>query len=264
MAMVGVIVGAYLTWLKPIYYTPIMSAIAAGLVCAAGNVINDLVDIKIDTINHPERILVRGTLSKRYALWLGSLLNILAVIVAFSVNLPVTLIAVSAILLLYFYNYFAKRIIILGNVIIALLAALIFITGGIAVDYKLAFYLPGPLVGSLFAFLFHLVREIVKDIEDIKGDRKAGIRTFPQIFGIQKSLMVVIFLFLILVVFTYVPVIRGWFGSWYKIITVYIVDLPLLAFLIFLWGNPSPKMLRIGSIWLKIGMGLGIIALLGA
>ena len=53
----------------------------------------------------------------------------------------------------------------------------------------------------------------------------------------------------------------GWFGPAYKIITVYIIDLPLLAFLIFLWGNPSRKMLKLGSVWLKIGMALGVVAL---
>ena len=110
--------------------------------------------------------------------------------------------------------------------------------------------------------MFHLVREIVKDVQDIEGDRQAGVTTLPQVIGVPRSLLVALLLFFALTVLTYIPVLTGWFGEAYKIITVYVIDLPLLAFLIFLWGNPSPLMLKIGSLWLKAGMAMGIIALL--
>lgn len=58
------------------------------------------------------------------------------------------------------------------------------------------------------------------------------------------------------------PVYFGWFSRAYEVITIYLVDLPLLGLLIFVWGNPSQRLLRIGSFALKIGMLLGLLALL--
>ncbi|NOY89158.1 MAG: UbiA family prenyltransferase [FCB group bacterium] len=261
LAMVGVYVGADMTWLTPAYYAVGVSALATFLVCASGNIINDMVDVEIDRINRPDRVLVKGTLSKRYLFILAILFDITAVAIAYTVNMEVTLLAVVAIALLFIYNYHAKKIPVLGNVIIAFLAALTFITGGVAIDYDLAFYLPGPIIAALFAFFFHLVREMVKDVQDLQGDRQVGIKTLPQVIGVQKSLLIALGLFFLMVLCTYIPILEGWFGKWYKIITVYVVDLPLLAFLIFLWGNPSPRMLKVGSLLLKLGMGLGIIAL---
>jgi geranylgeranylglycerol-phosphate geranylgeranyltransferase len=170
-------------------------------------------------------------------------------------------VAVITVLLLYLYNYRLKKVPLLGNTVISLLAGLTFITGGVAIDYNMAFYLPGSLIAAVFAFFFHLVREIIKDVHDIEGDRAAGIRTLPQVIGEQKSVMVALALFFALVLLTLAPVLYGWFGYWYKIITIYVVDLPILGYLIFLWGDPTRRMLVIGSALLKAGMALGILAL---
>lgn len=264
LAMIGVWVGAYLTWSFPVYYGPLIASISAGLVCAAGNAVNDLVDIEGDRTNHPQRVLVRGKVSTRGALRLALILNLLAVAIAATVSLAVTLLALVAIGLLTAYNLKLKRVPLLGNSLIALLSGLIFLSGGLAVDTSLAFRLPGPLIPMVFAFFFHLVREIVKDVSDIEGDRERGIRSLPQVVGVSRSLILALGLFALLVILTYLPIFAGWFGRSYEIITVYFVDLPLLAFLIFMWGNPSPRMLTVGSMALKVGMGLGLVALLVA
>jgi geranylgeranylglycerol-phosphate geranylgeranyltransferase len=109
-----------------------------------------------------------------------------------------------------------------------------------------------------------LVREIIKDVQDLEGDRRVGIKTLPQVIGIHKTLSLALALFFVLVLLTYVPILAGWFGKYYTVITIYLIDLPLLALLIIVWGNPSPKMLRAGSVGLKAGMGLGIVALIVA
>ena len=260
--MVGVWVGAFLTWLMPHYYTPAITGLAAFFVCAAGNIVPDIVDLDIARINKPDRVLVKGTLSKRYALILATGLNVAAVALAVTVSWDVTILAVFTIFLLYLYNYRLKKIPVAGNVIISVLAGLTFITGGIAVDLYFAFEFPGPLIGFVFAFLFHMVREIIKDVQDIEGDQASGIRTLPQMIGVEKTLLIALALFILLIVFTFLPILYGWYGPWYKVIAIYVVELPLLAFLIFLWGNPSPKMLKFASGWLKAGMALGIVALL--
>ena len=261
LATAGVWVGAYLTWLKPMYYGPMMAGLAAFFVCAAGNILNDIRDIEIDRINRPERVLVRGTISTGQALWLAITCAATATVLALAVNLLVLATVIVALGLLIAYDFGLKKIPVLGNLSIAILSALTFMTGGLAIGPKLPLVLPGPLIPAVFALLFHMVREILKDAEDIEGDRKLGITTLPQMLGKSKSLMVALLLFFVLVILTYIPVIEGWFGRSYEVITVYVVDIPLLALLIFIWGNPTRRMLRIGSLGLKLGMLLGLAAL---
>jgi geranylgeranylglycerol-phosphate geranylgeranyltransferase len=262
LAMVGVGVGAYMTWLRPNYYEPLVAAAAAFLICAGGNIINDLVDVKVDRINRPDRGLVRGALSKKFATVLAALVNVAAILLSLAVNLTITTIALVVIALLLLYNLRLKRVPLAGNVVIAALGGLTFLTGGFAVDNVMALTLPGPLIPAAYAFSFHMVREIIKDVEDIEGDCRVGIKTLPQVIGVRNSLSLALLLFLILVILTYLPILTGWFGVYYQVITVYIIDLPLLLMLIFIWGNPTPPMLRIGSLSLKAGMGLGIVALI--
>ncbi len=264
LAMVGVGVGAYMTWLRPAYYGPLVAAAAAFLICAGGNIVNDVVDIEADRVNRPDRVLVRGALSRRYAVVLAVLANIAAILLALAVNLTVTVIALVVIALLMLYNLWLKRVPLAANVVIAALCGLTFMTGGLAVDHVMAFTLPGPVIPAAYAFFFHMVREIIKDVQDIEGDRKVGIKTLPQVIGVRNSLSLTLLLFVILVLLTYIPILAGWFGVYYQVIAVYLVDLPLLLLLILVWGNPTAPMLRTGSLSLKVGMGLGIVALIVA
>ncbi len=262
LAAVGTLVGAYFTWLTPFYFEPIMTALAAFLVCAAGNIVNDLLDIEIDRINRPQRMLVKGVISRTPAIKLAVALTILSLVIGLLVNLAVFLSVVIALMLLALYNFKAKIIPVLGNLLIAALGSLTFITGGLAVDSSLTFVLPGPLIPAIFAFLFHLAREIVKDVEDIEGDRLNGVKTLPQIVGVSRALLAALGVFFVFSLASFVPVFQGWFGRTYEIIAVYLIDLPTLLLLIFIWGHPTPKMLRTGSLVLKGGMVLGILALI--
>ncbi len=261
LAMVGVALGAWMTWFTPVYFGPVVASLAAFFVCAAGNTINDLRDIEVDRVNRPERVLVRGALSPVFARNLAIGLNLAALILAASVSMWLAGVALVTILLLLAYNFSLKKIPLVGNFVVALLAGMTFLTGGIAVDPYLAFRLPGPLIPLTFAVFFHLVREIIKDVQDIEGDRRSDVKTLPQVIGVPASLLTALVLFAVLTILTCVPVFAGWFNDTYKVIAVYVVDLPLLALLIFLWGNPSPKMLAAGSAALKVGMVLGLVAL---
>lgn len=262
LAAAGVLVGAYFTWFTTDVLFPILTATAAFLVCAAGNIVNDLVDEDIDRINRPLRLLVTGEISRNTAIRLAIIINISAVLLCSLVNLEVFLSVIFAIVLLFIYNFKAKQIPVLGNLIIAFLGGLTFITGGLAVDRILTFTLPGPLIPAVFAFLFHMAREIVKDVEDIEGDRRVGVNTLPQIVGVSRALLTALTVFFLFSITSFIPVFAGWFGRAYEIIAVYIIDLPTLLILIFVWGNPTPKMLRSGSFVLKGGMALGILALI--
>lgn len=261
LAGVGVCVGAMMTWMIPQYYPILVASMAAFFVCAGGNVLNDIRDIETDRSSHPDRVLARGRLSTRLAWFIYALCNLIALVLGWSVNSPVLICVVIAIILLAWYSLFLKGIPVTGNMVIASLAGLTFMTGGVAIDTQLATILPGPIIPALFAFFFHLVREILKDVEDIEGDRRTNIRTLPQVIGVSASLGLCLGLFFILTILTYIPVLKGWFGLAYEVMVVYIVDLPLLALLIFIWGNPNRRLLRLGSVSLKVGMLIGMAAL---
>jgi geranylgeranylglycerol-phosphate geranylgeranyltransferase len=236
--MAGVLIGARLTVDATGYYGPVLASIAAFLVCAAGNVVNDIVDRSSDRINHPAALLC-----------------------AVSVNVAVTIAVVVAIAVLIGYNFLLKRVPVLGNLTVAALGGLTFVTGGLALDSDGAFALPGPLIPAAFAVIFHLMRELIKDTEDMEGDRRSSVKTLPQLMGVRPTLYLVVALFLVLVVLTLLPVFKGWFGLWYELIVIYLIDLPLVAVFIFVLAKDSPKRLRICSAALKAGMALGILAL---
>jgi geranylgeranylglycerol-phosphate geranylgeranyltransferase len=255
-------VGAYFTWISPFYTGPILAAIAAFFVCAAGNIINDVLDINIDRINRPYRIIVSGGISKEKALRLALVFSVSALAISLFTNAWVFVTVLVALILVGLYNFRAKRTPVLGNLVVAMLAGLTFVTGGLAVDRLLAFTLPGPLIPAFFGFLFHLAREIVKDVEDIEGDRAFGVKTLPQVLGVSRALLVALGVFFVFSLASFIPVFQGWLGRTYEIIAVYLIELPTLLILIFVWGNPTPQMLRTGSLVLKGGMALGILALI--
>ena len=261
LAMAGVLIGARLTPDSTGYYGPAMASAAAFLACAAGNAVNDIIDRQPDRINHPDRVLVRRALSIRFAIGLAVILNLAAVLLAISVNLAVTIAVAAAIVLLFAYNYGLKRIPLLGNLTVALLGGLTFITGGLALAGANVLALPGPLIPAAFAVLLHLMRELVKDIEDIEGDRESRITTLPQLIGVRPTLYLVVALYFALVVLTLAPVLTEWYSLWYELIAIYLIDLPLAGVFIFVLVAADKRRFTICSAALKAGMALGILAL---
>lgn len=262
LAAAAVLVGGYLADPAPPYLKLSITALIAFLVCAAGNIHNDIVDIDIDRINRPDRVLPKGfvTLAEAQNLALGCALT--ALVLAPLVNRWVLVTVVGSLLLLALYNLKLKRLPLVGNLAIAFLSALTFLIGGLACDPYLTWLLPGPLIPAAFALLFHVVREILKDCDDVAGDQFGQVITLPQMVGVQTAAGIALALFFVLVLLTYIPVYFRWFSRAYELMTIYMVDLPLLGLLIFVWGNPTRRLLRVGSFALKVGMLIGLLALL--
>jgi 4-hydroxybenzoate polyprenyltransferase len=261
MAFGGVLLGAYLTPGPPVYYVPAMAALSAFMACAAGNIANDLNDIESDRLNHPQRVLVRGGLSRRGAMILAAVLNLLALANAMTLGWLLAGLVAGVIVLLFLYNVRMKRIPLAGNVVIALLGGATLVTGGLAVDPARILVLPGVLVPAGLAFLLHLIREMVKDLQDIEGDANAEIKTLPQVVGVSPVLMLVLWLFGGFVVVSLFPVLMGWYGPWYAAITIGAVVIPLAIVLLRLHAKPSPPRLRFASSALKAAMVFGGLAL---
>ncbi len=188
------------------------------LVAAAGNVINDYFDLKIDRYNKPDKILIGRYVKRRVAMVSHMVLNALAMVIAIYVAyksgvIELALIHVIWIASLWFYSTDFKRKFFWGNVIIA------FCTG--LVPFSIALFEIPPLVANnqdflaeypqaypffkqmvmsvfywclgfgIFAFLMTMAREMTKDIIDKDGDEAYGCRTLPVVLGIKKTSLII-------------------------------------------------------------------------
>ncbi|RLD30192.1 MAG: prenyltransferase [Bacteroidetes bacterium] len=251
--------------------------IATLCIAAAGNIINDIYDIDTDLINKPEKVIVSKSISEPKAFNLFLVLTIIGVCIGFYLSNLIDKTGFAAIFiftsaLLYLYSSSFKQTILIGNIIVSVLVAMSIIIVGlfdllpvitpenqqaqltmfkILLDY------------ALFAFMINLLREIIKDIEDIKGDTKANMRTLPIVIGRNRATKV-------LFVLSFIPL----FAATYYIITylykyqvavVYFllfVIAPLLYFTIKIFKANNKNELHHLSNVLKLIMFFGVLSLL--
>jgi len=262
IAVIGTLVGAYLTgddWLIPSVYR---AAGAVLLLCAAGNALNDLMDIETDRISHPKRVLVSGRISPILAAILSILLGLAGLVLLFSAgNAPFEWGVAGAIAILL-YDVLLKRVVLLGNLMVALSAGLTFMVGAAAANPTNLLNLPGPVLPALLAILYHFVREVVKDVEDLDGDQAVGIRKLPSRIGVRPSLLVGLGVLIILTILTSLPFFFGWFGVPYLVLAIGLGELPSIAMVAGLTIAVRPRLLRFTAAFLKVGMVLGLAALL--
>lgn len=255
MAFLSIFIGGFVTGtIQPI--AKLMLACFSGMLITAGaNAINDYYDIEIDRINRPNRPLPAGRMSLNEALLYSWILCGGGILLSLFIHLGAFLIATGSVVLLYFYSIRLKRTVLFGNFIVALQLGVVFVYGGLAVgQIRVAF-----IVG-VFAFLYNLGREIMKDIEDIEGDRSQSVVTFPIRFGIQKALTLITVVFILLIVFTISTYFFNIFSLAYLIVVVIGVDLYLIFVILSMWRNPQFSNLRRLSNLMKVSMFLGLIA----
>jgi geranylgeranylglycerol-phosphate geranylgeranyltransferase len=180
------------------------------LITAAGNVINDYFDAEIDAINRPERPIPSGTVGRNAALaWAGVLFFFGLVISRFTTPLCLG-IALFNVVLLVAYAARLKSTPFLGNVSVAYLAASIFLFGGAFAGWH---SLVDMLPIAAITFLAMLARELLKDAEDIEGDRTGGADTLPIRIGVQKTALLAFICAVAAVAASVVPYL--WWGAWY-------------------------------------------------
>lgn len=170
----------------------LLSFISVFLIFGAGNIINDYLDIESDRINKPQRPLPSGKIGMRTALVYCNLLFVTGIIIAGFVNMITFAIAIINTLVLVLYSLTLQNKIFLGNVAIAYLVASTFLFGGAAtgsIDF-----IRLPLILALLSGLATFSREIIKDLEDIEGDKRNflkrlsnGISKLAERFGFSKS-----------------------------------------------------------------------------
>lgn len=254
---------------------------AVVLIAAGGYVINDYFDVKIDAINRPETLIITRDVTKEESMLLFRALTVAGVasgvalaVVLRSVLLGSVFVVVPG--LLWFYSSSYKRMFLVGNLIIALLSALTPLVVGLANEASLTLTYGADHFGTLyvmkevyswlggfalFAFLCTWAREIVKDMQDVEGDRELECHTIPVKWGdLGGKISVTLLLLLTCALLSYVnfsllPVPFSW-GSFVS--RFYL--LLLVAFgceLVLLWSGKLPSDYRNAQVLLKFIMFMG-------
>ncbi len=261
MASLGVAVGYYLLPSGDGHDMHLLAMAAAFFVCGFGNVVNDMRDVDSDRINHPDRPLPSGRLNRRQAGLLAVMFFILSLVVMIPMNTSGRVIVVGALALVTWYNLALKNTAFLGNIGVSLLAAFTFVLGGAVGDFKSTVTLPGPAVGAVLAFLMHLAREIIKDIEDQTGDASVGGATAALKFGTRITLAAVWLVFLALTAGSVGVYQAGWYNWIYLTMVMVLIVLPLGISLVWMSLRPDRNRCRLVSILLKVQMLVGTVGL---
>lgn len=160
---------------------PALWLLSLSTVCiaAAGYIINDYFDIKIDLVNKPQRVIIGRYLKRRLAMGVHQALNVLGCLIGLYLSKWVFLVDVLSVTLLWFYSAQFKRQPLVGNLVVSLLTALALVV--LAVYYRQ--HTGMLLIYALFSFGISLIREIIKDMQDVRGDARFGCRTLPIVWG---------------------------------------------------------------------------------
>jgi len=270
---------------SPVELTPLnflLLALSTVLIAAAGYIINDYFDIKIDAINKPDKVVLENSIPRKHAIIAHAVLNIIAFLLAGRVALAAhhpqwLLVQIGSTVMLWYYSTDFKRQYVTGNIVISLLTALTVLTLLIyepvirgrneAQQLYTGTILSKPgwvlLIYAYFAFMLTWMREIVKDMEDIMGDEAEGCKTMPVLKGLKySSRFIAVLGFLVIL-----PLAAAAFllflhhETWLPSYIIALLILPITAWSILLFSNTTALHYHKASNWLKVIMLLGIFSL---
>ncbi|TND05899.1 MAG: 4-hydroxybenzoate octaprenyltransferase [Bacteroidetes bacterium] len=197
----------YHSQVSPLYFYLLVLAVV--LIGAAGYIINDYFDVRIDKLNRPDTNVIDRGIKRRWAIMLHTVFNVTGVLLGIFISWKSQLLTLGLMLfigaptLLWFYSTDFKTRMLIGNVVIALLSGMVPLLVALFEVRALNMYYGqdvadiSPQIAvmssyfALFAFLISLMREIIKDTEDYEGDRTYGCRTLPIVAGIARAKWVV-------------------------------------------------------------------------
>lgn len=264
-------------------FTPALftiSLLSTLLIAAAGYIINDYFDVKTDKINRPETVVIDVIIKRRWAMILHIIFNGVGLLLGLYLalkchSLKLLTFQILSILLLWFYSTHFKKQLLVGNIVVSILTATIplmpmvyeyYLIGGID---SLTTFLIGDFLKTLviivlgysaFAFLTSFAREVIKDMEDYKGDIQTGCKTMPIVWGIITSKVVTFFVIVITIGLLLLASLK--FYNEKQFIAVYfilsLVILPLIILLFQTIRAKTSKDFKMASLLLKFTMLFGI------
>lgn len=264
-------------------YMLLLIILATVLIAAGGYVINDYFDVKIDRINRPDEVIVTRSISKPAAMQLSMILSGIGIAcgIAVAVLLKSLTIGILFVLipgLLWFYSSSYKRLFMIGNLIIALLAGVtpivVAMTNVAVLQLRYETILPYTTLVhdiyawlggfALFAFLLTWIREIIKDMQDQMGDRELECHSMPVVWGEQWTKVFVTGL----IVITLAIIGHLWWHilpfptAWTNLSTRYIalgIVTPLLCTIWLLWSAKIPSDYKVCQQVVKFTMLIGML-----
>jgi 4-hydroxybenzoate polyprenyltransferase len=268
-------------FLKPSLF--VLLVIASVSIAAGGYIINDYFDLNIDKVNKPSRIIVEKIIRRRWAIVWHLVLTAIGVLLSFYIGYKITnvflgLLNLCSAILLWFYSTKFKKELMIGNIIISLLTAWVvivlyfcelrfyYVFNVASENYKkyITLLFKVAVMYGGFAFIISIIREVVKDLEDMQGDEKYGSRTMPIVWGIPASKifagtwLVVLIAALCLVQF-YALQLHWWFSAVYCVVCMIG---PLLYILRKLDKAMVQKDYHALSIQIKLVMLTGILSMI--
>jgi len=254
--------------------------VASVLIAAAGYIINDYFDINIDQVNKPKENVVDVVVPRRWAMALHFVLSgmglLLSAYISWKTGLWYILLGnFICVLLLFGYSVSLKRKLLSGNIIIAVLTAWVILIICIA-EIKIATEVSPAIaeasskiirIGILyaaFAFISSLIREAIKDIQDMPGDEKYGCRTMPIVWGVNATkvyvaVWLVVILALLIILQVYVFRFSWWVAMAYSI--AFIIAPFVLIFLYLFKAKDQNDYHRLSN-WTKLVMLSGILSMI--
>jgi 4-hydroxybenzoate polyprenyltransferase len=169
------------------------------LVAGAGYIINDYMDVMLDLVNKPDKVIVGKSISRRWAMFLHLIMNLVAFLLAYSINKKIAILVLGASIFLWIYSQLLKKTFLSGNILVALLTAF---TLWILFLFDPNIMSTGIWVYGIFSFLTTIIREIIKDTEDLSGDKKFKAKTLPIVLGVRKTKSILLWAQLLLIVLT--------------------------------------------------------------
>lgn len=256
------------------------------LLAASGYVINDYFDIRIDRINRPDSVIVGKHIKRRTALFLHVLLTVTGVFIGLFLayvtrkeNYALMYVFIPAIL--WYYSTTFKRHAVIGNLIISMLTALVpYVV--VSIEFAMLARVHGADIlqtnacstawfwttgFAFFAFITNLIREIIKDTEDLRGDKAVGCRTLPIAIGVNYtkilvSLLVIGSVVTLWLIYFFIPEVQTIpYAAPYFVIGL---SVPYLLLLFQLYRSQSSKSFHAASSISKVIMLLGIVFILFA
>ena len=259
---------------EPLFYLLVTASV---LIAAAGYIINDYFDVNIDQVNKAGKVIVGSIIKRRMAILMHAVFSIVGLALSLYIgyrleNFYIPFFNLISILLLWFYSTTFKKKLLIGNIIISALTAWVIVVLTLAEfrfristdDIVWQRLLKLSFVYAGFAFIISLVREVIKDIEDMEGDIRYGCTTMPIAWGIQVSkvfagVWIVVLTGLIAALQLYVLQMGWWLSALYSFITIII---PLIWVLNKLYRAGSKSNFHQLSTVVKMIMFAGILSMI--
>lgn len=246
-------------------------------IAAAGNIINDIYDVETDVVNRPSKVIIGRKIPEKTAYTLFIILNVIGVLIGFYLSHLVgrsgffaIFVIISA--LLYVYASYLKQTLLIGNIIISFMVGMSILIVGLFElipvittqnqATQLTFF-KILLDYVLFAFLINLVREIIKDLEDVDGDYKLSMNTLPIVIGRERASKVA-FVLILIPLFGSIYYVATYLFK-YEVFIGYFLTLiiaPLIYLAIRTFSAKSKKHYHHISNMLKLVMLFGMLSLL--